>query len=53
MFSPWNSLEVKNLNHKTLAYQTKIKYYRKNSYKAKKHTLIQKNFKAHSMFRSQ
>ena len=37
MFSPWNSLEVKNLNHKILAYQTEIKYCRENSYKAKKH----------------
>ena len=34
MFSPWNSLEVKNLNYKTKAYQTIIKYYRENSYKA-------------------
>ena len=30
-FSPWNSPEVKNLNYKTQAYQTIIKYYRKNS----------------------
>ena len=37
MFSPWNSLEVKNLNFKTQAYQTIIKYYRENSCKAIKH----------------
>ena len=37
MFSPWNSLEVKNLNYKTQAYQTIIKYYRENSCKAIKH----------------
>ena len=37
MFSPWNSLEVKNLNYKTLAYQTIMKYDRENSYKAIKH----------------
>ena len=37
MFSPWNSLEVKNLNYKTQAYQTIIKYYRKNDSKALKH----------------
>ena len=37
IFSPWNSLEVKNLNYKTQAYQTIIKYYRENSCKAIKH----------------
>ena len=37
MFSPWNSLEVKNLNYKTQAYQTIIKYYRENSCKAITH----------------
>ena len=37
MFSPWKSLEVKNLNYKTQAYQTIIKYYRENSCKAIKH----------------
>ena len=34
LFSPWNSLEVKNLNYKTQAYQTIIKYCRENNYKA-------------------
>ena len=37
MFSPWNSVQVKNLNYKTQAYQTIIKYYRENSCKAIKH----------------
>ena len=40
MFSPWNSLEVKNLNYKTQAYQTIIKYYRENSCKAIKHYMF-------------
>ena len=39
MFSPWNSLEVKNLNYKTQAYQIIIKYYRENSCKAIKHQI--------------
>ena len=39
MFSPWNSLEVKNLNYKTFAYQTITKYCRENSYKAIKHMI--------------
>ena len=37
MFSPWKSLEVKNLNYKTQAYQTIIKYDREKSYKVIKH----------------
>ena len=37
MFTPWNSLNVKNLNYKTLAYQTIIKYYIEISSKALKH----------------
>ena len=37
MFSPWNTLDVNNLNYKTYAYQTILEYYRKNSYKALKH----------------
>ena len=37
MFSPWNSVQVKNLNYKTQAYQTIIKYYRENSCKTIKH----------------
>ena len=39
LFSPWNSLEVKNLNYKTLAYQPIIKHCRENSYKAIKHMI--------------
>ena len=39
LFSPWNSLEVKNLNYKTEAYQPIIKYFRDNSYKAIKHMI--------------
>ena len=38
MFSPWNSLNVKNLNYKTLPYQTN-RYYRKNYSKALKHQI--------------
>ena len=37
MFSPWNTLDVKNLNYQTWAYHTIINYYRENRYKALKH----------------
>ena len=37
MFSPWNSLDVKNLNYKGQVYQTIIEYYRENSSEALKH----------------